>query len=232
MILSDILRSEVFILTLCVGTFLIGKWISSKLKNPLMHPLLIAVFLVIAVLTLTGVDYDTFREGSRFIHFLLGPTVVALGYVLYEQVKYIKGNAVPILVSVMAGSIASVTSVVLMSKLFGIEPQIIYSMAPKSVTTPIALSLSDKYHGIQALTAVSVMVTGIFGSIIGPALFKYTGIKGRIARGLALGSASHAVGTAKALELGAVEGAFGGLAIGLMGFMTAVLLPIIEELLM
>ena len=232
MITSDIFHSEIFILTLCIGTFLIGKWISTKLRNPLFHPLLIAVFLVIVVLMLTGVDYESFREGSRFIHFLLGPTVVALGYVLYEQVKYIKGNALPILVSVMAGSITSVVCVVLMSKLFGIDPQIIYSMAPKSVTTPIALSLADKYHGIQALTAVSVMVTGIFGSIVGPVLFKYTGIKSKIARGLALGSASHAVGTAKALELGAIEGAFGGLAIGLMGFMTAILLPVLEELLM
>ncbi|MDP4271020.1 MAG: LrgB family protein, partial [Bacteroidota bacterium] len=179
-----------------------------------------------------GIDYDSFREGSRFIHFLLGPTVVALGYVLYEQVRYIKGNTISIVVSVLAGSITSVASVVLMSKLFGIDAQIIYSMAPKSVTTPIALSLSEKYHGIQALTAVSVVVTGIFGSIIGPVLFKYTGIKTKMARGLALGAASHAVGTAKALELGAVEGAFGGLAIGLMGFLTALLLPIVEQLLM
>ena len=229
---AEILHSEIFILALCIGAFLIGKGIFSRLKNPIFHPLLIAVFLVIVVLKLTGIDYDSFREGSRFIHFLLGPTVVALGYVLYEQVRYIKGNTISIVVSVLAGSITSVACVVLMSKLFGIDAQIIYSMAPKSVTTPIALSLSEKYHGIQALTAVSVVVTGIFGSIIGPVLFKYTGIKTKMARGLALGAASHAVGTAKALELGAVEGAFGGLAIGLMGFLTALLLPIVEQLLM
>lgn len=228
--MQDLLTSEIFMLGLCLGAFLVGKWVFSKVKHPLMHPLLIAIALVILFLKLTGIDYETFRAGSRIIHFLLGPTVVALGYVLYEQVKYIKGNAVSILVSVFAGCITSVVSVILLSKLFGADAAIIHSMTPKSVTTPIALSLSDKNGGIPALTAISVVITGVFGGMIGPFLFQKAKITSKIARGLALGSAAHAVGTAKALELGAVEGAIGGLAIGLMGFMTAVLLPLVEQL--
>lgn len=219
-------------LGLCIASFLLGKWLFSKLNHPLFHPLLVAMALVIGFLKISGISYDTFRAGSRFIHFLLGPTVVALGYVLYEQVKYIKGKALSIMISVFAGCVTSVVSVVLLSKIFDADLSIIHSMTPKSVTTPIALSLSEKNGGVPALTAISVVITGIFGSMIGPILFKYAKIKSKIARGLALGAASHAVGTAKALELGAVEGAIGGLAIGLMGFMTAILLPLIEKILL
>lgn len=230
--MRNILTSEIFMLGLCLCVFLVGKWISVKVKHPLLHPLLIAMVLVILFLKLTGIDYEAFREGSRIIHFLLGPTVVALGYVLFEQVKYIKGNGLSILVSVFAGCLTSIVGVVVLSKLFGLDSTLIHSMTPKSVTTPIALSLSDKNGGIPALTAISVVITGVFGGMAGPVLFRYAGITSRIARGLALGSASHAVGTAKALELGVVEGAIGGLAIGLMGFMTAILLPFVEQLLL
>ena len=149
---------------------------------------------------------------------------------LYEQVHYLKGNVVSIFTSVFVGAVVGILSVIVVGRLMGADHALIASLQPKSVTTPIAMGISEKAGGIPSLTAVIVVAVGIFGSIIGPFVLKILGIESRIAKGLALGASSHAVGTAAAIQIGAVEGAISGLAIGLMGIMTAVLVPIIEYL--
>jgi len=161
---------------------------------------------------------------------MLGPSVVALGYVLYEQIEQIRGNVISILTSVFVGSAVGIMSVVIIAKLMGADHILIASLAPKSVTTPIAMSLSEKSGGVPALTAAFVVICGIFGGLIGPVLLRKIGIKSKIAQGLAMGSSAHALGTARAMEMGAVEGAISGLAIGIMGIMTALLIPVAEKL--
>jgi predicted murein hydrolase (TIGR00659 family) len=228
--IRPLISSEVFLLMFAMGTFLFGVYLYKKTKISLLQPLLISMIIIIPFLKVTGIDYPTFFKQTRILNFMLGPGVVALGYVLYEQIEQIRGNVMSILTAVFAGSLVGILSVVLIAKMLGADHILIASLAPKSVTTPIAISLSEKSGGIPALTTAFVVICGIFGGLVGPIILRKLGIKSNIAKGLAMGSASHALGTVRALEMGAVEGAISGLAIGIMGIMTAFLIPFAERL--
>lgn len=229
--MKALFESTEFTLALIFGTFLFGQWVFKKTKFALFHPLIVSIGLIIAFLKITNIDYRLFEEKSQFISFMLGPSVVALGYVLYEQLSYLKGNVISILTSIFMGSMIGIISVIILAHVTGASEELIRTLEPKSVTTPIAMSISLHSGGQVSLTAIIVLFCGIFGSIIGPPILKLLGIKSSIARGLAMGASSHGVGTAKAMEMGAIEGALSGLAIGLMGVSTALLIPIIHELL-
>lgn len=225
-----LLKGEVFMLTLVMGTFLLGVWIYKRTKITMLQPLLITMVIIIPFLKITGIDYQTFYEQTRMLNFMLGPSVVALGFVLYEQMEHIRGNVVSILTAVFVGSIVGIVSVLLIAKLLGADHILMASLAPKSVTTPIAISLAEKNGGVPALTAAFVVICGLFGGLVGPIILRRLGIKSKIAQGLAMGSSSHALGTVRALEMGALEGAISGLAIGIMGIMTALMIPLVEFL--
>lgn len=229
--MHSLVHSEIFDLALVVGTYIAATILYKKTHLSLLHPLLTSIFVIIVILEVLDIEYESFQQGSHLIHFMLGPSVVALGYVLFEQMKYLKGNVVSILTSVFVGAIVGIISVIAIGKLMGADQSLIATLQPKSVTTPIAMGISEKNGGIPSLTAVIVVAVGIFGSIVGPAVMKVLGIESRIAKGLALGASSHGVGTAAAIQLGAVEGALSGLAIGLMGIMTAILVPVISYIL-
>jgi predicted murein hydrolase (TIGR00659 family) len=229
--MKTLFESTEFILLLIFGSYLFGQWVFKKTRIPLFHPLIISIAIIIAFLKITDVSYETFEQGSQFITFLLGPSVVALGYLLYEQLNYLKGNVISILTSVFLGSIVGIVSVIILAQLTGADEMILHSLEPKSVTTPIAMSISLQSGGNVSLTAVLVLFCGIFGSIVGPPILKILGIKSSVAKGLAMGASAHGVGTAKAMEMGVIEGALSGLAIGLMGVMTALLIPIVHQLL-
>lgn len=229
--MHSLVHSEIFDLALVVGTYIAATILYKKTHLNVLHPLLTSIFVIIVILEFLDIEYASFQQGSHLIHFMLGPSVVALGYVLFEQMKYLKGNVVSILTSVFVGAIVGIISVIVIGKLMGADQSLIATLQPKSVTTPIAMGISEKNGGIPSLTAVIVVAVGIFGSIVGPAVMKVLGIESRIAKGLALGASSHGVGTAAAIQLGAVEGALSGLAIGLMGIMTAILVPVISYLL-
>lgn len=229
--MHSLVHSEIFDLALVVGTYIAATILYKKTHLSVLHPLLTSIFVIIVILELLDIEYASFQQGSHLIHFMLGPSVVALGFVLFEQMKYLKGNVVSILTSVFVGAIVGIISVIVIGKLMGADQSLIATLQPKSVTTPIAMGISEKNGGIPSLTAVIVVAVGIFGSIVGPAVMKVLGIESRIAKGLALGASSHGVGTAAAIQLGAVEGALSGLAIGLMGIMTAILVPVISYLL-
>lgn len=229
--MNSLVHSEIFDLALVIGTYIAATLLYKKTHLSLLHPLLTSIFVIIVILEMLDIKYESFQQGSHLIHFMLGPSVVALGYVLFEQMKYLKGNVVSILTSVFIGAIVGIISVIAIGKLMGADQSLIATLQPKSVTTPIAMGISEKNGGIPSLTAVIVVAVGIFGSIVGPAVMKVLGIESRIAKGLALGASSHGVGTAAAIQLGAVEGALSGLAIGLMGIMTAILVPVISYLL-
>lgn len=226
--MEKILNTEIFILTLVVGVYLASIWLYRRTKLAFLHPLLVSI-PVLAVLTrFLGISYASFEQGSRIISFLLGPTVVVLGYLLYEQLAILRENALSILTSVFVGCVTGIFSVIYMARYLGADPILIASIEPKSVTTPIAMSIAEKAGGIPSIAAVVVILVGIFGGMVGPFIFKKLGIESKIAKGLALGSAAHGLGTARAMELGVVEGAISGLAIGVMGIMTAILVPVIE----
>ncbi len=229
--MNNLLESEVFILTLVIGTYVASTLLYRKTKLSLLHPLLTSILAIIAVLQIAGISYETFREGSRIINFMLGPTVVALGYVLYEQMKNLKGNVVSILTSLFVGSLTGIISVILICKAMGASDILIASIQPKSVTTPIAIEIAEKTGGIPSLTAVIVVAVGIFGSMAGPFILKKLGVENRIAKGLALGASAHGIGTSVAIQIGAIEGAISGLAIGIMGIMTAILVPLVQAFL-
>lgn len=229
--MHSLIHSEIFDLALVVGTYIAATILYKKTHLSILHPLLTSIFVIIVILEFLDIEYASFQQGSHLIHFMLGPSVVALGYVLFEQMKYLKGNVVSILTSVFVGAIVGIISVIVIGKLMDADQSLIATLQPKSVTTPIAMGISEKNGGIPSLTAVIVVAVGIFGSIVGPAVMKVLGIESRIAKGLALGASSHGVGTAAAIQLGAVEGALSGLAIGLMGIMTAILVPVISYLL-
>ena len=214
--MNNLAQSEVFSLTLVIGTYLASLALYRKTRISLLHPLITSIFVIIVVLKTMDIEYESFQKGSHLIHFLLGPSVVALGYVLYEQIQYLKGNVISILTSVFVGAIVGIVSVIAIGELMGADAALVATLEPKSVTTPIAM------------TAVIVVAVGIFGSIVGPFVMKVLGIESRIAKGLALGASSHGVGTSVAIQIGAVEGALSGLAIGLMGIMTAILVPVIS----
>ena len=207
--MTVLLNSEIFILTLVIGVYLAAVWLFRKTRLSILNPLLVSIPVLALITHFLGISYESFEKGSRIISFMLGPTVVVLGYLLYEQIAQLKENAVSIITSVFVGCITGVLSVIFIARYFGADHALVASLEPKSVTTPIAMSIAERSGGIPAIAAVVVIVVGIFG-------------------GLVLGSAAHGLGTAKAMELGAVEGAISGLAIGVMGIMTAILVPVIE----
>lgn len=225
-IIQDIFQHELFVLVLIVGIYLLSIKLHIKIRFPLLNPVLITILVLIGLLLFFDVPYESFKVSSRMISFLLGPSVVALGYILHKQIHYLKGNVISVLTSITVGAIVGIASILLIGKLFGADQIIIDSLTPKSVTTPIAIALSESNGGIPALTAVVVVVAGVMGSIIAPPIMNLLGIKSPIAKGIALGASSHGVGTATAIQMGAIEGALSGLAIGIMGTITSLLLPL------
>ena len=227
--MNEILSSQTFLLTLTLAVYLGSMWLYKKVRFALLHPLIVSMGVLILFLKLSGIPYDLFMKQIQIIDFMLGLSVVALGYLLHEQISQIKGNVIAIVTAIVTGSAVGILSVALIARAMGAEQAVIASLEPKSVTTAIALNVSAQSGGIPALTAVVVILVGIFGGV--PFILKKIGVESKIAKGLAMGAAAHAMGTARAMQLGAVEGAISGLAIGLMGIATAILVPIIARLL-
>ena len=229
--MNEIIYSQIFLLTLTVGVYLGAVQLRRRVNCALLHPILVSVAALIAF-----VQADRHRPTNttcarrRSSTFCSDLSVVALGYVLHDQIYNIRGNVLSIVIAIVTGSAVGILSVALIARWMGAEPAVVASLEPKSVTTAIALSLSANSGGIPALTSVVVIVVGVFGGIVGPWVLRKVGVESRIAKGLAMGAAAHAMGTARAMELGAVEGAISGLAIGLMGVATAVLVPILEKI--
>jgi len=215
-------------LTLTLVAFQIGLAIHRRLGgHPLANPVLIAVALIVTLLLATGTDYGTYFEGAQFVHFLLGPATVALAIPLYRQFAAVRRSAVAILVSILAGSLTAAASAVAIAWTMGASRDSLVALAPKSVTAPVAMAITRELGGLPSLTAALVILTGITGAMLGPILLNRLGITDWQARGLAIGTASHGIGTARALQVNEVAGAFSGLAMGLNAIATAILLPLL-----
>lgn len=220
--MAELFASPFFGIALSVIAFWVGVRIQKKTGLVLCNPLLIAIVLASAVLLVCRIPYESYNQGGAIINMFLAPATACLAVSIYTQINLLKENWLPILVGCTAGSITSMGSIYIMCRLFRLDEAVSASLIPKSVTTPIAVSISANLSGIQAITVVAVIITGILGSILAPVLIKLFRVKDPVAAGLAIGACSHAVGTSKALELGETEGAMSGLAIGICGILTVI----------
>ena len=193
--------------------------------HPLTNPVLLAVALLVTLLLWTDTPYQTYFDGAQFVHFLLGPATVALAIPLYAQLGRVRAMRWPVLLGLAVGSLTAVVSAVGTAWLLGASLPTQLSLAPKSVTTPIAMGVAERVGGIASLTAVLVIVTGILGAILAPTVFKWLRVPDHAMQGFALGVAAHGVGTARAFQISEQAGAFAALAMGLNGAITALLLP-------
>ncbi len=215
-------------LTATLVAYQAASWLWARAgMTPLLNPVLLSVVMLVAFLTATGTDYRTYFAGAQFVHFLLGPAVVALAIPLYRQVQTLRQSAGAVVAALLAGSVTAALSALGIAWALGATRRTLLSLAPKSVTTPIAMGISEAIGGMPSLTAVLVILTGITGAVAGPWLLDRLRVKDPRAQGLALGVASHGIGTARALHLDEVAGAFAGLAMGLNGLATAVLVPLL-----
>jgi len=226
--IRQLFETQPFTLAFVIGTYIATAWFYKRTRLPILHPVLMSIAIIVLVLSLVDVPYATFKQNSQIIDFMLGPVVVAIGFTLYEQVGFIKKNLLSMLTAIFVGSAIGIVSVALIAKYFGADQALVASLAPKSVTNPIAISLCNQFGGIAPLTAVIVVLVGVFGAVVGPLILQKLGIHSKIAKGLAMGAAAHGIGTARALEMGAIEGAISGLSIGLMGAATALLVPLFK----
>lgn len=229
--MMDFLKTPVFGILLSVVCYEIGILIQQKTKNPILNPLLLAIILVILVLTVFDIPKETYDLGGSYILFLLGPATVVMAVPLYRQINLLKKDWLPILVGIFVGSATSVLSVIGLARLFGVNIEIAVSMLPKSVTTAIGMEVSKEIGGVVSLTVAVIVLTGILGAVMGPFILKILGIKDEVAQGVAMGTASHAVGTSKAMELGETQGAMSGLSIGIAGLATVLIIPLVIGLL-
>lgn len=210
--------------------FQIGGWLKRKLGWAILNPILVATVLVVACLKLLHIDYPAYNAGARYISFLLTPATVCLAIPLYKQLQLLRENLLAVVVSIAAGVVTSAVCIFALCLVFRLEHLHFVTLLPKSITTAIAMGVSEEAGGIVTVTVMCVILTGIFGNIAAETIFKLVHLENPIAKGLALGTAAHAVGTARALEMGEIEGAMSSLSIAVAGLMTVIVVPMVSGL--
>jgi predicted murein hydrolase (TIGR00659 family) len=225
--MNSFFESPTFVISFTFLVYFLAQKLQQRTQMIILNPILVSIIIIILFLTVFGINYESYHEGSKLIEFFLKPAVVALGVPLYQQLEKIKKQTFQIIVSQLAGCIVGVVSVVLIAKLMGAPKEVILSLAPKSVTTPIAIEVSKAVGGIPPLTASVVIVVGIFGSIYGYAIMKMARVKNPVSQGLSMGTAAHAVGTSKSMQISPTFGAFSSLGLIMNGIFTAILAPYI-----
>jgi len=215
-------------LTVTLLVYQAAYWIYRRANfNPLLNPVALAVATLVLLLTLTGTPYQTYFDGAQFVHFLLGPATVALAIPLYAQLDKLKSLLLPLLAALLAGALTAIVSAVGIAWLLGASRTTLISLAPKSVTTPIAMGITEKMGGLPSLTAVLVVATGIIGAVTAKYVLDFLRVRDHGVRGFAVGVAAHGIGTARAFQVSEEAGAFAGLAMGLNGLATALLFPLL-----
>ena len=222
--------SMYFGMVISVAAYLLGVWLKKKTRWAVMNPLLVSIILTMGVLLFLDIDYDTYNSGAKYLSYFLTPATVCLAIPLYKQLELLKHNMAAVLTGIISGVLASLVSVLGLSLAFGLEHQYYVTLLPKSITTAIGMGISEEAGGIVTLTVASIIITGIFGNIIAEVVFKILKIQEPIAKGLALGTSAHAIGTAKALEMGEIEGAMSSLSIAVAGLLTVLAVPLISGL--
>lgn len=230
--MADFLEGiSLFPVLLTLGTYQFGLWCQKKTRHALCNPLLIATILSIAVLAATGFDPKVYQTGTAGISWLLTPATVCLAVPLYEQLKVLKKHLPAILVGVVSGVVTSLLSILLLCRLFRLEDVVTISLLPKSITTAIALALTEQSGGISALTTFAIVITGILGNLSGSAFCKLMKLTDPVAQGVGFGTASHVIGTSRAMEVDPLTGAVSSLSLAVAGILTAILFPFLLMLL-
>ena len=229
--MNDVVTSMPAMLLLTLASYLLGVFIHRKSGISVLHPFITSLVVIIGTLLIFKIPYEEYRAGNRILDFLLGPSVVALALRLYDNLEIVKKNLAAILSAVVVGSTIGIVGVWAIGRLLGAPSDIILSMEAKSVTVPIAMDVTAISGGSTALIAISVVFTGVLGAVLGPGLINLLKITDPVARGAAMGCSAHGIGTGRAIELGAVEGAVSGLCIVLMGVATSLLVPLLNFLL-
>lgn len=219
--MKELTQSPFFGITLTVVTYWLGMKIQKKVNFVLCNGLIIAVLVLVGVLVVLDIPYEDYYQGGTVINMFMGPATACMAVTIYAKIDLLRKNWLPVLVGCLAGVVASVGSVLVMCRLFGLDTAMTASLLPKSVTTPIATAVSESHGGIVSITVAAVIFTGILGNLAAPYLIRLFRVKDPLAVGLGIGACSHAMGTAKALEMGETEGAMSGLAIGMCGIFTA-----------
>ena len=225
------LNSAYFGIVLSLLGYWCGLKISEKVKSTICNPLLIAAILTISVLVLLDVDYETFDKGASYLTYFLNLSTVCLAVPLYRQFQVLKSNLKAIILGILAGCISCVLTIVGLARVFALNMQLTLSLLPKSITTAIAVGVSQEIGGIPAITVVCIVITGIMGACIASIVFKIFTIEEPVAQGLAVGASAHATGTTRALEIGEVQGAMSSLAIVVTRIMTVIIVPIVANIL-
>ena len=213
-------------LTLTVAAYLLSDFVYRRSGHKsLLHPVLIAVIVLVLILNVTDTPYAEYFEGAQFVHFFLGPATVALAVALFANFSRLRRMWLPLSCGLFAGAVTAALSAVLLASLFGATDQYLLALAPKSVTAPVAMGITEKLGGPASLTAILVVSTGIIGAIMGPAILDLCRVSDPAVRGLAMGTASHGIGTARAFQESEIAGAFSGLAMGLNTLVSSILIP-------
>lgn len=229
---TGFIESPVFGIALTLLVYGAARLLYERIRFVLLNPVLVSIAVIIAFLKLTGISYDDYMRGGNIIVFFLGPAVVALGLPLYEQLRELRRSALPITITIVFSSIVGIVAAVVPPILLGNSRELIASLAPKSITTPIAMDVAAGMGGIPPLTASVVVLTGVFGAVFGPLILRLLGIAEGIPFGIAMGAASHGIGTARAVQSGELEGAASSLALCLNGILTSVIAPPLVRLLL
>lgn len=214
-----------------LGLYLLGLYLKKKFKFSLFNPLLISIVVTIILLLATKVDYETYNSGAKYLSWLLTPATVCLAIPLYDQIQLLRENFKAVAAGIAAGVLTSLVTVLVLSMLFGFSHQEYVTLLPKSITTAIGMGVSEELGGYVTITVAVIVLTGVLGNIFGELILKLFRINEPISKGIALGSAAHAIGTAKAMELGEVEGAMSSLAIAVAGILTVIGAPVFAMLL-
>ena len=228
--MNAIINSPLFGILLSLVAFEIGVTISKKFKYSFLNPLLIANILIVGFLLTTGISLESYNVGGDYISVMLSPATVVLAVPLYRQISKLKQFWKPILAGIFAGSLTSLACVIVISKLIGLSETLMLSLLPKSITIPMGSVVSAQIGGIPSVTIIAITITGITGAVAAPAVCRFCRIKHKVAQGIAIGTASHAHGTTRAMEMGEVQGAMSSLSIGIAGLFTAIVAPIILNL--
>lgn len=223
-------ESAYFGLVVSLTGYELGLFLKRKLGWPILNPLLLSVIFVMAFIGLTGVSVASYQESASVLSYLLTPATVCLAVPLYEQLSLLKKNVRAVLAGIVSGVLASLACIMVMSRMFSLSRELYVTLLPKSITTAIGMGVSAELGGITTITVAVIIITGILGNIIAEVVLRLFRINDPIAKGLALGTSAHAIGTAKALELGRVEGAMGSLAIAVCGLLTVIAAPVFAGL--
>lgn len=230
--INEVLSESLFFgMILSLLAYKIGFEIQRKWKKVYFNPLLIAIVLVIVFLLITGISYETYQYGAKYLSYFLTPVTVCLAVPLYKQLQTLKQNMPAILISIAIGCLSHAGVLIGIAVICKLDKQLLMSVMSKSVTTAIALGVTNEIGGIQGITVIGVMVAGISGAVLGPSILKWFKITEPVAQGLAMGSASHAIGTSKAIELGQIQAAMSSLAIVVTGILTVVIVPWVVSML-